>query len=262
MSRFHPILEEDSIHVLSKFRVIHSFDIIGIVKEIYPLELTANGQKSYPRRSLKLIDESNVEIKATLWSKLAVDLESKLQNQDPNNMVMIVTGVVINTFRGQFSVSASTGSKVYINIEESHVLELSHREIFPEIIKSIIGKTIKVQVKLTKYNFEEVNESFTVTKLIEAIKGDSQESQEVEVVDLHEEALLQTPKHISKDKVVFTPLTNTPLKPKMEKIFKSSHLRINDLGDDENIQRNSTVKKTEDLKRKRTSNDYGKENWI
>ncbi|XP_020271154.1 uncharacterized protein LOC109846341 [Asparagus officinalis] len=181
MSRFHPMLEEGSIHVLSKFRVIHSFgtyratrnkfmisfcrqtqirilqdyeilipkykfhytafsdlpslstnktyltDIVGIVKEIYPLELTANGQKSCPRRSLKLIDESNAELKATLWNKLAVELESKLQNQDPNNMVMIVTGVVINTFRGQFSASASTGSKVYINIEDSRVLELSHR---------------------------------------------------------------------------------------------------------------------------------------
>ncbi|XP_020272661.1 uncharacterized protein LOC109847835 [Asparagus officinalis] len=215
-------------------------------------------------------------------------------------MVMIVTGVVINTFRGQFSASASTGSKVYINIEDTRVLELSHRhtdsetelqviatpvyfspsqtnlmkfeittlmeliyfedpktaevkiigileqkwryhgcpycnkktmesgntywcrqcnrevlaenkyritldvedrttvstfvvfgkeaenlikvsaqennerEIFLEIIKSIIGKTIKVQVKLTKYNFEEGNESFIVTKLIEAIEGDSQ----------------------------------------------------------------------------------------
>ncbi|ONK71597.1 uncharacterized protein A4U43_C04F10330 [Asparagus officinalis] len=317
-------------------------------------------------------------------------------------MVMIVTGVVINTFRGQFSASASTGSKVYINIEDSRVLELSHRhtdsetelqviatpvyfspsqtnlmkseiatlmeliyfedpktaevyhflcqvkiigileqkwryhgcpycnkktmesgntywcrqcnrevlaenkyritldvedrttvstfvvfgkeaenlikvsaqevsrtieynnerEIFPEIIKSIIGKTIKVQVKLTKYNFEEGNESFTVTKLIEAIEGDSQESQEVEVVDLHEDALLQTPKHISKDKTVFTPLTNTPLKPKIEKIFKSSPLRIKDLGEDENIQRNSTIKETEDLKRKRTSNECGKEKWI
>ncbi|ONK65017.1 uncharacterized protein A4U43_C07F32610 [Asparagus officinalis] len=370
MSRFYPMLEEGSIHVLSKFRVIHSFgtyratrnkfmisfcrqtqicilqdygilipkykfhytafsdlpslstnktyltDIVGIVKEIYPLELTANGQKSCPRRSLKLIDESNAELKATLWNKLAVELESKLQNQDPNNMVMIVTGVVINTFRGQFSASASTGSKVYINIEDTRVLELSHRhtdsetelqviatpvyfspsqtnlmkfeittlmeliyfedpktaevyhflcqvkiigileqkwryhgcpycnkktmesgntywcrqcnrevlaenkyritldvedrttvstfvvfgkeaenlikvsaqevsrtieynnerEIFLEIIKSIIGKTIKVQVKLTKYNFEEGNESFIVTKLIEAIEGSAASS--------------------------------------------------------------------------------------
>ncbi|ONK79504.1 uncharacterized protein A4U43_C01F7030 [Asparagus officinalis] len=138
----------------------------------------------------------------------------------------------------------------------------NEREIFPEIIKSIIRKTIKVQVKLTTYNFEEGNESFTVTKLIEAIEGDSQESQEVNVVDLHEDALLQTPKHISKDKVVFSPLTNTPLKPKIEKIFKSSPLRIKDLGEDENIQRNSTVKETEDLKRKRTSNECGKEKWI
>ena len=73
----------------------------------------------------------------------------------------------------------------------------------------------------------------------------TKESQEVEVVDLHEDALLQTPKHISKDKVVFTPLTNTPLEPKMKKIFKNSPSRIKDLGDDENIQRNSTVKKTE-----------------
>ncbi|ONK59812.1 uncharacterized protein A4U43_C08F10960 [Asparagus officinalis] len=144
--------------------------------------------------------------------------------------------------------------------EVSRTIEYDNeREIFPEIIKSIIGKTIKVHVKLTKYNFEEGNESFTVTKLIEVIEGDSQESQEVEVVDLYEEALLQTPKNISRDKVVFTPLTNTPLKPKMKNVFKSSPLRINDLGDDENIQRNSTVKKTKDLK-KRTSNDCGKEN--
>ncbi|ONK76138.1 uncharacterized protein A4U43_C03F24340 [Asparagus officinalis] len=139
-------------------------DIIGIVKEIYPLELAAIGQKSSPRRSLKLIDESNAELKATLWNKSSVDLEIKLQNQDPNNMVMIVTGIFINTFRG--------------------------------------------------------NESFTITKLIEVIDGDSQESQEVELVNLHEEALLQTPKHISKDKVVFTPLTNTPLKAKDGKGFQ------------------------------------------
>ncbi|ONK77945.1 uncharacterized protein A4U43_C02F12580 [Asparagus officinalis] len=129
------------------------------------------------------------------------------------------------------------------NLIKVSAQEDNEREIFPEIIKSIIEKTIKVQVKLTKYNFEEGNENFTVTKLIEVIEGDSHESQEVEVVDLHEEALLQTPKHISKDKAVFTPLSNTPLKPKMEKVFKSSPLRINDLIDEENIQRNSTVKK-------------------
>ncbi|XP_020272658.1 uncharacterized protein LOC109847832 [Asparagus officinalis] len=93
ISRFRPMIEEGRIHILSKFKVITAGE----------------------------------ECTVTLWNKIALDLEDQTQQYDPNNMVMIITGIFVTNFRGNNTVSSSSASRVYINIDDPKVKDLSQR---------------------------------------------------------------------------------------------------------------------------------------
>ncbi|ONK58670.1 uncharacterized protein A4U43_C09F15460 [Asparagus officinalis] len=122
-------------------------DIIGFVKDIYPLEQTIISGKPGTRRALKLIDEENTECTVTLWNQIATNLESALIDQDPNNMVMVVSGIFVTNFRGNNSVSSSTATKIYVNITEQRVLELSQRYMESKTQMQLIETPINYKSK-------------------------------------------------------------------------------------------------------------------
>ncbi|ONK74459.1 uncharacterized protein A4U43_C03F6500 [Asparagus officinalis] len=122
-------------------------NIIGYVKYIYPLEQTVISGKPGTRRALKLIDEENIECTVTLWNQIATNLESALIEQDPNNMVMVVSGIFVTNFRGNNSVSSSTATKIYVNIPEQRVVELSQRYMESETQMQLIKTPINYKSK-------------------------------------------------------------------------------------------------------------------
>ncbi|ONK59422.1 uncharacterized protein A4U43_C08F6270 [Asparagus officinalis] len=195
-----------------------------------------------------------------------------------------LTREVEQSFIGNNTVSSSSASRVYINIDVPKVKDLSQsykitlevedysavstitlfnreaeklfkvsadevaknlvkikgREVFPSLFKGIVGKKIKVQIKVTKYNYIEGNEGFTVMKLIEDLHDTNKESyndnapqdvfapQESPVNSLTEEGPPTTPT---------TPLiaiTNSDLRnntnimiPKIEKVINNNSVEIN-----------------------------------
>ncbi|XP_020254207.1 uncharacterized protein LOC109831285 [Asparagus officinalis] len=136
------------------------------------------------------------------------------------------------------------------------------REVFPEVIKAICGKCIKVQVKLTRYNFVEGNEGFIINKVIEEtsdssgaieFNSTSQESVDASIINLLEDAPPPTLQPIASTKSVVTPMHALLLDIKSEKVYNKTALKIANMDKESNEQKAHN-------KRKRSNKAKGKEN--
>ncbi|ONK69913.1 uncharacterized protein A4U43_C05F28150 [Asparagus officinalis] len=369
-----------------KVRVTRIWDNVNIKNvDIFGLHLT-------------LLDETN---------KLAIDFDSSFKDHDTNNVVIVVTGVLVKNFRGNNMVSSTTATKVYYNIDEERVQKLlqgnthnennlqlvtssvnffdtqpetikvteetlyevvyldapgtsqeyffisdvqiigvvkeldwryvgcplvpkkhhqlwgvwcrscnkevmaqlrykvtiemkdhsaittfvlfnkeaeklikisayeleknvNGKELFPDIILAIIGKTTKVQVKSTRYNYAEGNEGFTISKIIHEIVDNKQHednntsqdiaSQESTIINLTDEFPPATPFQSQAQQPDFTPISKPLLTPKIEKIFKSSLLKFSNLNDmtNDNVQKTIKPPKEEECKKRKIGRQSSK----
>ncbi|ONK65015.1 uncharacterized protein A4U43_C07F32590 [Asparagus officinalis] len=124
--------------------------------------------------------------------------------------------------------------KVSADEMAKNLVKIKGKEVFPPLIKGIVGKKIKVQIKLTKYNYIEGNEGFTVMKLIEDLHDRNKESyientpqdvfaqQNSDVISLTEEGPPTTPLTTPISKSVLKNTTNVMIKPKIEKAVNNN----------------------------------------
>ncbi|ONK60267.1 uncharacterized protein A4U43_C08F16260, partial [Asparagus officinalis] len=133
--------------------------------------------------------------------------------------------------------------KVSADEVAKNLVKIKGREVFPSLLKGIVGKKIKVQIKVTKYNYIEGNEGFTVMKLIEDLHDRNKESyndnaqqdvfapQESPVISLTKEGPPATP---TTPLIAITNLdlrnnTNIMIKPKIEKVVNNNSVGINSI---------------------------------
>ncbi|ONK75586.1 uncharacterized protein A4U43_C03F18460 [Asparagus officinalis] len=124
--------------------------------------------------------------------------------------------------------------KVSADEMAKNLVKIKGKEVFPPLIKGIVGKKIKVQIKLTKYNYIEGNEGFTVMKLIDDLHDGNKESyientpqdvfatQYSDVISLTEEGPPTTPLTTPISKSVLKNTTNVMIKPKIEKAVNNN----------------------------------------
>ncbi|XP_024016184.1 uncharacterized protein LOC112089668 [Eutrema salsugineum] len=67
------------------------------------------------RVTLTILLEGGTEIPATIWAEQAEQLEDKYRGMESDNIVLIMTSVLIKTYQGAISLSASSGTKFYLN---------------------------------------------------------------------------------------------------------------------------------------------------
>ncbi|CEP24825.1 unnamed protein product [Cyberlindnera jadinii] len=78
-------LESDSI-----------IDVVGVIKEVNPaFQITSRAGKSYDRRDITIVDDSQFAISLGLWNKAAVDFDI------PQGTVIAVKGAKVSDFNGK-----------------------------------------------------------------------------------------------------------------------------------------------------------------
>ncbi|XP_020276650.1 uncharacterized protein LOC109850969 [Asparagus officinalis] len=164
--------------------------------------------------------------------------------------------------------------KVSADEMAKNLVKIKGKEVFPPLIKGIVGKKIKVQIKLTKYNYIEGNEGFTVMKLIEDLHDRNKESyientpqdvfaqQNSDVISLTEEGPPTTPLTTPISKSVLKNTTNVMIKPKIEKAVNNNLVVNNSIEVEEKSGNIEQLKlpMQEGNKKRRTNRSGGKEN--
>ena len=70
---------------------------------------------------------SRIDIQATLWAEQAELFEDKYRALKSNNIVLIMTSVLIKTYQGVICLSASSGTKFYLNYDFDSVTDFRKR---------------------------------------------------------------------------------------------------------------------------------------
>lgn len=70
---------------------------------------------------------SGIEIQATLWAEQAELFEDKYRAVENKNIVLIMTSVLVKTYEGVIYLSASSGTKFYLNCDFDSVSDFRTR---------------------------------------------------------------------------------------------------------------------------------------
>ncbi|CAL9241527.1 unnamed protein product [Arabidopsis halleri] len=98
----------------------HLYDVIGYIKKIKKSDVRTHDTPTLRRVTLTLLLEGGMEITATIWAEQAEQaeqLEDKYRVVGSDNIVLIMTSVLIKTYQGAICLSASSGTKFYLSRE-------------------------------------------------------------------------------------------------------------------------------------------------
>ncbi|XP_062202439.1 replication factor A protein 1-like isoform X3 [Phragmites australis] len=100
-------------------------DVIGIITEISELTTIQlqNQTRATSRRTIILRDQSNYEMKLFLWGQRASEFDADevcaLSQDGP--VIVIFVGMLMKSYRGEYSLSGNTACRWYINSEVTEV---------------------------------------------------------------------------------------------------------------------------------------------
>ena len=111
------LFSEELFNVIVR-KVYFSIPILLIIFDFYFLFL-------FYKNSIFLY--SRIDIQATLWAEQAELFEDKYRALKSNNIVLIMTSVLIKTYQGVICLSASSGTKFYLNYDFDSVTDFQKR---------------------------------------------------------------------------------------------------------------------------------------
>ncbi|CAH8309257.1 unnamed protein product [Eruca vesicaria subsp. sativa] len=106
---------------------------------------------------LTLLLESGLEIQATLWAEQAELFEDKYHAVESNNIVLIMTSVLVKTYEGVICLSASSGTKFYLNYDFNSVTDF--RTSFSYDGGCLVNLDEKVEIPSMNNEISEVRHS-------------------------------------------------------------------------------------------------------
>ncbi|KAL1218145.1 Replication protein A 70 kDa DNA-binding subunit B [Cardamine amara subsp. amara] len=101
---------------------IDLFDAIGYIKHIEKTDVRSKATHALRRVTLTLMLEGGIEIPATLWAEQAEQFEDKYRAVENNNIVLIMTSILVKIYQGAIYLSASSSTKFYFNQDFASVV--------------------------------------------------------------------------------------------------------------------------------------------
>ncbi|XP_019098211.1 PREDICTED: uncharacterized protein LOC104773462 [Camelina sativa] len=100
---------------------IDLYDAIGYIKHMDKTDVRTTTTPTLRKVTLTLLLEDGNEIPATLWAEQAELLEDKYRGVENNNIVLIMTSVLVKIYQSEIYLSASSGTKFYLNHDSDPV---------------------------------------------------------------------------------------------------------------------------------------------
>ncbi|XP_062165074.1 uncharacterized protein LOC133871663 [Alnus glutinosa] len=91
--------------------VIGRLESVGVIEEI-----KAKGRPTKVRK-IQLLLEENKYLQTTLWGSTALQVDEDFYEKNTSPTIVIVTSTIVKTFRGEYNLSSTTATRVYINLK-------------------------------------------------------------------------------------------------------------------------------------------------
>ncbi|XP_050262353.1 uncharacterized protein LOC126706841 isoform X2 [Quercus robur] len=92
-------------------------DIIAKVVAIGPIEHPTIKGSKVALRNITVMTIQGDKIKLTLWGPVANEIDDNLFKRNPGPFIIVATCLIVKTFKGEYNLSSTSGTKSYINLE-------------------------------------------------------------------------------------------------------------------------------------------------
>ncbi|KAK4597268.1 hypothetical protein RGQ29_015014 [Quercus rubra] len=104
-------------------------DVIGILDYIGAIEEIRTRGRPTKLRNIQLLLEENKSIQTTLWGNTAQQIDDDFFKTNKGPFVVIVTSTIVKTFRGDYQLSSTFATKLYVNLDIPEVAEIRNKHI-------------------------------------------------------------------------------------------------------------------------------------
>ncbi|XP_030949817.1 replication protein A 70 kDa DNA-binding subunit A-like [Quercus lobata] len=112
-------------------------DVIGILDYIGAIEEIKTRGRPTKIRNIQLLLEETKSIQTTLWGNTAHQIDDDFYKTNKGPFIVIVTSTIVKTFRGDYQLSSTFATKLYVNLDIPEVAEIRNK----------LNTTIDVNVK-------------------------------------------------------------------------------------------------------------------
>ncbi|KAL0000439.1 hypothetical protein SO802_014220, partial [Lithocarpus litseifolius] len=122
-------------------------DVIGILDYIGAIEEIKTRGHPTRMRNIQLLLEENKSVQTTLWGNTAQQIDDDFYKSNKGPFIVIITSTIVRTFRGDYQLSSTFATKLYVNLDIPKVAEMRNKYSTMDInVKEILPKALpKVQ---------------------------------------------------------------------------------------------------------------------
>ncbi|KAF3950252.1 hypothetical protein CMV_023964 [Castanea mollissima] len=94
-------------------------------------------------RNIQLLLEENKSIRTTLWGNTTQQIDDDFYKTNKGPFIVIVTSTIVKTFRGDYQLSSTFATKLYVNLDIPEVAEIRNKYTTMDItVKDILPKEL------------------------------------------------------------------------------------------------------------------------
>ncbi|XP_065632142.1 uncharacterized protein LOC112008489 isoform X2 [Quercus suber] len=92
-------------------------DVIGILESIGIVEEINSNDRLTKIRKIRLLLEEKRYVQTNLWGKTALQIDDDVYKSNRDPFIVIVTSTIVKTYKGEYHLSSTCATKLYINLD-------------------------------------------------------------------------------------------------------------------------------------------------
>ncbi|KAL0003368.1 hypothetical protein SO802_017149 [Lithocarpus litseifolius] len=102
-------------------------DVIGILDYIGAIEEIKTRGRPTKKRNIQLLLEENKSVQTILWGDTAQQIDDDFYKTNKGPFIVIFTSTIVKTFRGDYQLSFTFATKLYVNLDIPEVAEIRNK---------------------------------------------------------------------------------------------------------------------------------------
>ncbi|KAK9987747.1 hypothetical protein SO802_027986 [Lithocarpus litseifolius] len=109
------------------YNYTYLIDVVGKLVAVGNVEEPQVNGAPRKLRNLQLLLKEGKEIRLSLWGTSVWQIDEDVYKNNPGPFVLIATSTIVKSFGGKFSLSSTSATKIYLNLEIPEVAEIIDR---------------------------------------------------------------------------------------------------------------------------------------
>ncbi|KAF3957186.1 hypothetical protein CMV_017780 [Castanea mollissima] len=130
----HDLISLDMILVDKEGTLIHASirknlaqNVIGILDYIGAIEEIKTRGRPTKMRNIQMLLEENKSIRTTLWGNTTHQIDNDFYKTNKGPFILIVTSTIVKSFRGEYQLSSTFATKLYVNLDIPEVAKIRNK---------------------------------------------------------------------------------------------------------------------------------------